>query len=160
MKTVVDTGPLLFLSKIHRLSILEKIGEILVPGGVISEIKRKQDDALTAVIKASEDWLKVCTVKDKNLFDVLTKELDDGESEVICLALELKAGWVILDDQDARRYAHRYGLNVIGTLGLLAWAKKKGLIKSFKEEVEKLRTAGFYATPLLIEKLLEETGEA
>jgi predicted nucleic acid-binding protein len=57
MNAVVDTGPLLFLSKIHRLSILEKFGKISVPSGVISEIKRKQDDALDAVIDASADWL-------------------------------------------------------------------------------------------------------
>lgn len=159
MKAVVDTSPLLFLSKINRLSILEKFGHILVPNGVISEIRYKQDDALAIVIKASSDWLNIGAVKDKKLFNVLTKELDEGESEVICLALEHKAKWVILDDQDARRYAHRNGLDVIGTLGLIVWAKKKRLIKSFKAEVEKLQKAGFYATPLLIEKLMEEAGE-
>lgn len=111
MKVIVDTGPLLFLSKIDRLSILEKFGQMLVPTGVISEIKHKQDEALTAVVKATKDWLSIGAVKDKNLFKVLSKELDEGESEVICLALEQKAKWVILDDHDARRFAHRYGLN-------------------------------------------------
>lgn len=93
------------------------------------------------------------------MLEVLTKELDGAEAEVICLAFHQKADWVVLDDQDARRFAHRYGLNVIGTLGLLAWAKKKDLIKSFLLEVEKLRKAGFYATAVLIEKLAEEAGE-
>lgn len=160
MKVIVDTGPLLFLSKIDRLSILEKFGQILVPTGVISEIKHKQDEALTAVVKATKDWLSIGTVKDKNLFKVLSKELDEGESEVICLALEQKAKWVILDDHDARRFAHRYGLNVIGTLGILAWAKKKSFITNFRVEVLKLQKAGFYATPILIERLLKEIGES
>ena len=159
MKAIVNTSPLLFLSKIHRLSILEKFGQIFVPTGVITEIKQKQDDALDTVIKASNSWLKIGIVKDKNLLNVLTKELGEGESEAICLAIEQKARWVILDDQDARRYAHRYGLNVIGTLGLLAWAKKSGIIKSFKTEVAKLQRADFYALPLLIKKLIEELDE-
>jgi predicted nucleic acid-binding protein len=159
MKAVIDTGPLLFLSKIQRLSILEKFGNILVPEGVIFEIRRKPDDALYTVLNALTDWLTVGTVKDKILYDVLTKELDEGESEVICLALELQAKWVIIDDQDARRYAHRYGLDVIGTIGLLAWAKKKGFITSFRSDVVKLQKAGVYATPLLIERLLKEVGE-
>ncbi|MDI6801729.1 MAG: DUF3368 domain-containing protein [Thermodesulfovibrionales bacterium] len=163
MKVIVNTGPLLFLSKINRLPILQKFGNIVVPKGVISEINIKQDIVATSVTKALSGWLKVKTVKDKALLNVLTKELDGGEAEVICLALEQKADqkadWVILDDQDARRFAHRYGLNVIGTLGLLAWAKKRGFIKSFLTEVEKLRTAGFYATVTLIEKLSEEAGE-
>ncbi|MEW6110344.1 MAG: DUF3368 domain-containing protein [Nitrospirota bacterium] len=159
MKVIVNTGPLVFLSKISRLPILQKFGSIFAPKGVISEIKIKQDAALSAVVKVSSDWLKVKTAKDKALLDVLTKELDGGEAEVICLALEQKADWVILDDQDARRFAHRYGLNVIGTLGLLAWAKKKGAIKSFRSEVEKLQKAGFYATHALIEKLAKVAGE-
>ncbi len=50
MKIVINTGPLLFLSKINRLSILQKFGRIFVPKGVISEIKFKQDDVSAAVI--------------------------------------------------------------------------------------------------------------
>lgn len=160
MKVIVNTSPLLFLSKIDRLSILKKFGQIFVPIGVISEIKHKQDEALTDVVKATKDWLNICVVKDKNLFNVLSNELDEGESEVICLALEQKIKWVVLDDQDARRFAHRYGLNVIGTLGLLAWAKKKGFVANFRAEVINLQKAGFYATPMLIERLRKETGES
>jgi predicted nucleic acid-binding protein len=159
MKVIVNTGPLVFLSKINRLPILQKFGNIAIPKGVIAEINIKQDIVATSVTKALSDWLKVKTAKDKALLDVLIKELDGGEAEVICLALEQKADWVILDDQDARRFAHRYGLNVIGTLGLLAWAKKKGVIKSFRSEVEKLQKAGFYATHALIEKLAKVAGE-
>ncbi len=159
MNAVVNTSHLLFLSKINRLPILKKFGKILVPSGVMAEIRRKQDDSLAAIIKASKNWLNIKSVKDKNLFDVLTKELGEGEAEAICLALEQKVKWVILDDQDARRFAHRYGLSVVGTLGLLAWAKKKGLIANFYSEIVKLRKAGFYANSLLIEKILKETGE-
>ena len=159
MKVIVNTGPLVSLSKIHRLQIIQKFGSILVPQGVISEINYKQDEVSAEVSKASRDWLKIKIVKDKTLLNVLTKELDGGEAEVICLALEQKADWVVLDDHDARRFAHRYGLNVIGTLGLLAWAKKKGFIKSFLSEVERLQNAGFYATAELTKKLAKEVGE-
>lgn len=159
MKVIVNTGPLVSLSKIHRLQIIQKFGNILALQGVISEINYKQDEVSAEVSKTSHDWLKIKIVKDKNLLDVLTKELDGGEAEVICLALEQKADWVVLDDHDARRFAHRYGLNVIGTLGLLAWAKKKGFIKSFLSEVERLQNAGFYATAELTKKLAKEIGE-
>lgn len=159
MKAAVNTGPLVFLSKINKLQILEKFGNIYVPKGVISEIRYKKDAVTTEVDKAAGDWLKIKTVKDTALLNVLTTELDGGEAEVICLAIEQKIEWVILDDQDARRFAHRYGLNVVGTLGLLAWAKKKGLIKSFMTEIRALQKAGFYATSALVEKLLQEIKE-
>jgi predicted nucleic acid-binding protein len=159
MKVVINTGPLVFLSRINRLTILRKFGHIFVPRGVISEIEFKKDDVSASVNKILDDWLKIKSAKDKDLLNVLMKELDGGEAEVICLALEQKADWIIFDDQDARRFAHRYGLNVIGTLGLLAWAKKKGFIKSFKGEIEKLQKLGFYATDSFIKKLLKEVEE-
>ena len=87
MKVIVNTNPLVSLSKIHRLQIIQKFGSILVPQGVISEINNKQDEVSAAVSKASRDWLKIKIVKDKTLLNVLTKELDGGEAEVICLAL-------------------------------------------------------------------------
>ena len=79
MKVVINTGPLLFLSKINRLSILQKFGRIFVPKGVISEIKFKQDDVSAAVIKTLDEWLKIKSVKDKDLLNVLMKELDGGK---------------------------------------------------------------------------------
>lgn len=36
---------------------------------------------------------------------------------------------------------------------------KKGFIKSLKQEIEKLRNAGIYATDELVEGLLREAGE-
>src|SRR4030042_2651399 len=91
MKVVINTGPLLFLSKINRLPILQKFGRIFVPKGVISEIKYKQDDVLKAVTKTLDDCLKIKTVKDIDLLNVLMKELNGGEAEVISLAIEQKA---------------------------------------------------------------------
>lgn len=88
MKIVVNTCPLVFLSKIDKLHILQKFGNILVPKGVISEIRHKKDDVSAAVDKISNDWLKINAIKNKNLLSVLTKELDGGEAEVICLAIE------------------------------------------------------------------------
>jgi uncharacterized protein len=159
MNVVVNTAPLLFLSRINRLPILRAFGQIWTPEAVISEIRYKQDEKTQAVNQAIAEWLIIKPVVDKNLLAVLTAELDLGEAEVITVAIEQKADWVVLDDQDARRYAHRYGLKVIGTLGLLAWAKKKGHISSLKQEIEHLREAGIYAVDELILSLLREVGE-
>ncbi len=38
MKVIVNTGPLVFLSKINRLHILQKFGTVIAPKGVIAEI--------------------------------------------------------------------------------------------------------------------------
>ncbi len=156
MNVVVNTAPLLFLSRINRLPILHKFGSIWTPEAVIAEIRDKQDEATGFVEQALKGLLIIKPVEDKNLLAVLTMELGIGEAEVITVAIEQKADWVLLDDQDARRY----GLKVIGTLGLLAWARKKGFIGSLKQEIEKLCDAGIYATDELVDGLLREAGEA
>lgn len=43
MKVVVNTGPLVFLSKINRLALLQNFGKIIIPKTVLSEIKYRLD---------------------------------------------------------------------------------------------------------------------
>lgn len=58
--------------------------------------------------------------------------LDPGEAEAIALATGLPDCTVLLDDAQARRVAERFGVNRIGTLGILRKAKKSGLIAEIK----------------------------
>ena len=86
--------------------------------------------------------------------------LDEGESEVIVLALEVKASLVLLDDREARLQAKRLGLRVTGTLGVLLRAKKLGLIKSLRDELNKLKETGFRISKSLEEEILNAAGES
>jgi predicted nucleic acid-binding protein len=49
---------------------------------------------------------------------------------------------VLLDEKDARRVARRMKLNVLGTVGLLIWSKKAGLIGSLHDQLEALQVQG------------------
>ena len=52
-----------------------------------------------------------------------------GHGEASCLALAQERGWLILtDDLRARRMARRLGLDVTGTLGILALAVEEGIL--------------------------------
>lgn len=50
------------------------------------------------------------------LSNSLNQRLGKGESEAIALGIQLKAGYVLLDDSTARREARKLGLNIKGTL--------------------------------------------
>ncbi len=157
---ISNTSPLINLASIRMLHILKKLyGEITIPFAVWDEIviKGKGQPGSEDVKNAS--WIKKEAVKNIPLVESLTLSIDRGEAEVIALAKEKKAEFLIIDERMAREVAHHLGLNYIGLLGVLREAKSKGMIKGIKKYMDSLRTiAGFwisddvYREILLIEK--------
>lgn len=91
---------------------------------------------------ASARWIAVEKVEDRALVSLLSGDLDEGEAEAITLCKEKNVEVVLLDEKDARRAAHRLGLKVLGTVGLLVWAKRVGIISNLKEQLDKLQSKG------------------
>ena len=58
----------------------------------------------------------------------LKLDVDAGELEAICLAQEIHADAVLMDDRAGRNPAIQCGLAVVGTIGLLEQAAARGLI--------------------------------
>ena len=82
-----------------------------------------------------------------------------GESEAIVLALEEKPNFVLIDDLKARKFAKMYGLQIIGTTGILLEAKKKGLIPEIKPLISELLINGIRISSRIIELTLEAAQE-
>lgn len=157
---VVDAGPLIFLAKLDRLDLLPNIGEqIYIPQAVMSEIHAKDDKACSILEQASATWLQVRDVKGRESVDLLLADMDLGEAEVIVLAREIQADWVLLDDLVARRFARRVGLSPVGTLGILLAACLRGEIPSIREEIERLQEHGFWISDALNDEILKAAGE-
>lgn len=157
---VIDTGPLVFLAKLDRLELLRSSTEtVYIPTAVLDEVLVKSDIAAEVVRSATETWLSVQEVTNQQSLEFLLADLDLGEAEVIALAKEIDAERVIMDDLDARRFARRVGLKPIGTLGLLLAARLRDEIPSVGQEIEKLESLGFYASPALVKAILREAGE-
>jgi predicted nucleic acid-binding protein len=57
------------------------------------------------------------------------------------------------------RPAEASGLNVIGTLGTLVAAKRAGLLKSIRPELDGLRATSFFLSQQLYDELLQAAGE-
>ena len=99
-------------------------------------------------------------MRDKALVKALEKDLDIGESEAITLAVENNADVLLLDDKSARLIAANLGLNIIGIVGILIWAKKEGVIEQLSKELENLRKkANFRMSEDLIKRALQEVDE-
>lgn len=98
---------------------------------------------------------------DINLLQLLKRDLDDGEAEVIALAIEQQTDLVLLDESEARRIATTYSLPKTGVVGLLIQAKREGHLDSLKVELDKLRgQGGFWLDNELYTRALNAVGEA
>jgi predicted nucleic acid-binding protein len=157
---VVDTSPLIFLAKLGRLDLLRESADLVtLPRAVLAEVHAKPDAATYVIDHACRTWLSVRDVTHRRTVELVQADLDLGEAEVIALAHELGADRVVLDDLDARRFARRVGLGLIGTLGLLLAARLRGTLPSLRAEMERLEALGFRVAPSVVEGLLLTAGE-
>jgi len=82
--------------------------------------------------------------------------LDAGEAQAIALAIKQNADLILLDDLAGRRAASAYGIEVMGTLGLLKVMYQKGLIEDMKYVLNELKKHGFWMSTDLYNKMLKD----
>ncbi len=73
--------------------------------------------------------------------------------------MDIKAGRVLLDERPARRLATAMGLPVLGTLGILLLAKRKGFIPQIRSSLAALAEHDFRIAPTLLARVLAEADE-
>lgn len=163
MTVVCNSSILIALSAIGQLNLLRKRcegAELLIPKAVWREVVEEGKGQPGAQEVATADWIKVEVVKSQALLKLLLTQLDWGEAEAITLAQEKEADLVFLDEKEARELAERLGLRLLGTVGLLIWAKREGLIGSVQEQLDALQEkAGFRLSLELYNWALREAGE-
>jgi predicted nucleic acid-binding protein len=156
---VSDSGPLIALSKIKHLDILEKFfGEIIIPEAVWIEVVEKGEGRPGAQDVKVSPWIKVNKVKNKIGIEALKHEIGIGESEAIILAMELNANIVLIDDKIARGIAESMGLKVAGTLSIIYEAiNNKVINENFKEIIQIMRKKNIWISDEIID-IFEKDG--
>lgn len=159
-RTIIgDSSPLIALSIIGQLELLPKLySRVVIPQKVWEEITVQGIGLPGALAISQLDWLIVEKPKSE-LLKPLAILLDPGEAEAIALAMSISDSIVLLDDAQARRVAERFGVNRIGTLGVLRRAKKAGLINAIKPYTVELQQNGIYMRQNLIDAVLQDVGE-
>ncbi len=154
---VADTGPLIALSRIGKLSILPRLfaGTFTTETGLaecLARPDRPEGAAITAALGAGQLILEADVANDQDW------SLDAGEATVINAALARHAG-ILMDDRAGRRVAGILGIPVIGVLGVLVLAKRRGLLPAIRPQVEQLVVSGYYLADQTIDDALRLAGE-
>jgi len=113
------------LPLLHR--ILESKGlQPLITPQVLAEF---QQGVSKGLFKANMDWAQVIELsrEGSTVLQRLRGMLGQGEASCLAVALERDLP-LATDDMKARDIARRLGVLVTGTLGILGWAVKAGLI--------------------------------
>lgn len=155
MIVVADTSPLLHLARIGRLDlVVSALGPVVVPRTVWSELI--QPGTRVEVIEALRAATWIDLRDDPEAADL---GLDPGETAAILLAEALSADALLIDERRGRAVAEERGLAVIGTLGVLAGAKRAGAIERVGPLVQALREDGFWLSEALVATFLAAVGE-
>jgi uncharacterized protein len=155
---IINNTPLVALWTLDRLDLLgDLFGTVWLPTAVATEFLAIHHTARQQALTES-DWLQTVSLSDPRHALTYTG-LDQGEAEVLALAVEHKARLVVIDERKGRRYARRLGLPLTGTLGVLLLAKEDGLITAVAPLVKQLLDQGLYFSPELVSRTLTLAGE-
>lgn len=120
MIVVSDTSCITNLITIGQDRLLADLfGSVLIPPAVNRELLRGH-----ATIPP---YVSVRSPEPSPQLEQLSQELDQGEAEAICLAKELRAERLLMDESAGRAAARRMGVPEMGLLGVLLPRQKPRL---------------------------------
>ena len=155
---IADAGPLIAFARLHQINLLPQIfGRVLVTDIVFAECAARSDFPESVFIQeaVTRNQLELCAAPD---FSAFAQKIDAGEASAIAVAIEFGCG-VLMDDRAGRRMAANAGVPVIGTVGVLILAKRKGLVPLVMPLLNSLAASGYFLGEEIIAAALTATGE-
>jgi predicted nucleic acid-binding protein len=162
VKVISNTGPIIGLAKIDKLSLLNDLAEeILIPPLVYRELLGKYGWESSRIDRALNNFIKVTELSEiSNEVKQVISALDDGEKQVVSLgSITVGEFILLLDDKAGRNAAKKLGLATTGLVGVLILAKEKGLINEVSSLLEELRIQGYWLGDSLIKIAKNLAGE-
>lgn len=155
---VANASPVIVLAKAGHLRLLKELAdELVLPDAVVAEVLAgPESDPARQALEAGWGMRQPEGVIASEL---LEWGLGPGETAVLALARARGRSTAILDDAAARDCAKAIGVPVLGTLGVVLRAKKRGLISLAADVLRAIRIAGLYLDDRTIRLALGHLGE-
>lgn len=157
MIIVADSSPLVALALCDCLEVLDNLfGEVRVSQVVYEEVTFGSKAGTTKLAIYLKD-----KVKDAQFdFHIIGGDiLDKGELSSIALYKNLKADYLLIDEKAGRKVAQINHIKIIGSLGVLIEAKRKGVIALLKPYIDILRSSQVHFSDELLNYALTVVDE-
>jgi predicted nucleic acid-binding protein len=158
MLVVADSSALVALAVCQCLHLLDDLfKDVNVPQSVYDEVvvpNKPEAEILRNYLER-----KIASI-DLTGFIIDIGGLGRGELEAMALYKKLRADFLLVDDKRARKVASLNDIEIIGSQGVLLFAKQQGLIKKIKPFIDKLLSSDIYVSERLIKKTLQLAKEA
>lgn len=155
MLLIADTSPIISLLLVQEFYLLSKIfPNHLIPQAVWEELNNHQE-----ILTYQSELAQLSTQVRSVAFHFPISGIERGETEAILLCQELSADYLLIDDRKARQKAELFGINCIGTLGLLYLAKQRGLVMALRPLFQALLHHRRYYAKQTLNYFLQEAGE-
>lgn len=155
-RAVLNASPLITLCKSGQEDLLPQLfHELVVPVAVWDEIEAGGADDVAAQKLPTLTWLR----RDASMVNspvVQSWDLGAGETAVLSFAHAHPEYIAVVDDAAARRCASSLNIRVIGTLGLIVLAKRRGILQSVAPGLNALKEAGLWISDEFIVRLVAQ----
>ncbi len=160
MIVVSDTSPVRGLVIIEHDFLLRKLfTAVVVPRAVDRELRKNIQFSSSISRFLEYEWVQIKELNEP-IPQFLQVSLDNGEAEAIVLAKKMRAEILLMDENKGRVIAESMNLPVMGTVGVLMAAKKRGYISQVKPLLNALiKDAGFYLKESFVEEILFSVNE-
>ncbi len=149
---IADSSALISLAVCGNLPLLVRLyKEVVVPKAVFDEVNKGDKPHGKELCVYLRD--KIIDIDLSELIIDLGK-LGRGELEAIALFKKLHGDFLLLDDKKARKVANLNGFPVIGSLGILLSAKRKGMLSAIRPSLDILQDSGIHIGKSLLQKVL------
>lgn len=151
MIVVSNTSPLNYLVLIDAQHVLPALyHRVLIPSEVWNELGNAPPK-VQQWLKTAPTWLEVRKAPEHTI----PARLHAGEAAAIALAKEVHASLLLIDDDDAYRYAAHEGLPVTRTVGVLRDAAAQRLL-DLGAAFDKLKQTNFRVSHKLLDEILRD----
>ncbi len=158
---VADSGPLIHLSEIGRLDLLEIFDSLYVPNAVWQETVGQGRVSASTLSNASN--IRRITVPEKPLADLVQEKkiesLQNGERECIFTCLSEHVSLLLTDDLAVRNTVRQFGLTPVGSLGIVVRAFRVGRISQHEAEQQLIalhQVSSLFVTRVIVELAIEQ----